>query len=320
MSAPEHLAGAVRAGELVFVAGCAGREPAEALGRLGERVEAAGASVADIVGILSFHTDVRRIDEALDAARPLLGTGPPPAWTPTAVAGLESPGATVELSAIAHTGDAPKRTRDAGHHRLVERSADGGRLPPRRPDRDVRAVRHRRGRVRQHARETTRGQARNALNRVKEIGGLLGGGLDEVIEVLAFHQDPRGIEAGRQVAETEIFPGPLPTWVPAGVPALYRFGMLGQYQAIACPSLVAVAAEAGRADAAWALIVERLRAAGAGLGDVVSIVSLHKDVRDIAGVRELVAGQCAAAWSAAAFTGFAGADSQHAFRVLAIRR
>jgi enamine deaminase RidA (YjgF/YER057c/UK114 family) len=316
----DGLPGAVRAGELVFVGGCAGREPAEALGRLSERLAVAGASVADVVGILSFHTDVRRIDAALDTARHVLGSGTPPAWTPTAVVGLEHPGATVELSAIARAGDARKRavTPDTiAWWRNALPMAAGCRRG------DLTVISGQFGTDADGYVNTPgdhAGQARNALNRVKEIGGLLGAGLDEVIELLAFHQDPRGIALGRQIAETETFPGALPTWVPAGVPALYGFGMLGQYQAIACPSLVAVSAEAESADAAWTLATERLRAADAALSDVVSIASLQKDVRDIAGARELVAGDCAAAWTAAAVTGFAGLDSHHTFRVLAIRR
>jgi enamine deaminase RidA (YjgF/YER057c/UK114 family) len=306
-----------RAGDLVFVGGCAGREPAEALDRLAEQLAAAGATMADVVGLLSFHTDVRRIDAALGAA--LLVPGTPPAWTPTAVVGLESAGATVELSAIAHVGDAEKRTvtpDTIAWWRSALPMAAGCRRG------DLTVISGQFGTDADGYVNTPgdhAGQARNALNRVKEIGGLLGSGLDEVIEVLAFHQDPRGIAPAREVAEAEIFSGALPTWVPAGVPAVYRFGMLGQYRAIACPGLVAVTAEAGSAGAAWELVTERLRAAGAGPGDVVSITSLQKDARDIAAARELVTGECAAAWSAAAVTGFADEESQHAFRVLAIR-
>ena len=77
------------------------------------------------------------------------------------------------------------------------------------------------------------GQARNALNRMKEICSLLGRDLEDVVDVWSFHQDPRGIEACLEVATREFFSDSLPTWAAAGAPALYRFGMLGQFRALA---------------------------------------------------------------------------------------
>jgi enamine deaminase RidA (YjgF/YER057c/UK114 family) len=343
-----RLPASVRAADFVFVGSCmaldadgrvvasgdVGRQTELALDALEQALEAGGATIADVVGILSFHTDVRQIDDALEVASPRLGPHPP-AWTPTTAVALPVPGALIAVSAIAHAGDGVRRcvTPDT----IAWWRGLGVSAGCRKGDLIVAAGQYGSdadGNVNtpgDHA-----GQARNALNRVKEITGMLGGDLGDVIEVVSFHQDPRGIEAGARVYADEFFPSLRlavpPTWTAAGAPALYGFGMLGQYQAIAdvggdrrtggspdagpAPRrpgatvsrkygarLVSAAAEvpapsaptidpAERAHAAWDTIERGLAAAGAATDDVVAVTSFHMDMRDLDVVRDVMLARC----------------------------
>ncbi len=223
-------AAAVRCGTLVVAGGVTGGAD-DFFPRLGEALARQGATLADVVELTTFHADVRQIDELL-AAGALELSEPYPAWTPVGMVGPAAGGEHVVGRAIAHTGDTGLTTVipdtiswwrgrpwSAGCRRgpLVAvagqfgTDTDGNVVMPGHHD----------------------GQARNALNRVKEICSLLGSGLEDVVDVWSFHQDPRGIEACLEVASREFFPGLLPTWTAAGAPALYRFGMLGQFRALA---------------------------------------------------------------------------------------
>jgi enamine deaminase RidA (YjgF/YER057c/UK114 family) len=95
--------------------------------------------------------------------------------------------------------------------------------------------------------------------------------------------------------------------------------MLGAYQAIAAPGLLAVTAEAADAGAAWSEVERGLAAAGATPDAVVSVLALVKDVRTVDAARAAVEDRCAPAWTAAAVTGFGELDSMFAFSVLALR-
>jgi enamine deaminase RidA (YjgF/YER057c/UK114 family) len=81
------------------------------------------------------------------------------------------------------------------------------------------------------------GQARNALNRVREICELAGGGLDDVIGITSAHQDARWIDAVAEVYGSEFFDesprASYPAWTATGAAGLLRQGMVGQYRAIA---------------------------------------------------------------------------------------
>lgn len=113
---------AVRAGDLVFVAGQvdadasgAIRSPGDAVAQAHgafaelERVlEACGGGLADVVDVMSFHSDIRDAPAVLETARGRLGPDFP-AWTPVGMSGSYDPDALVVIRAIAHLGGGPKR-------------------------------------------------------------------------------------------------------------------------------------------------------------------------------------------------------------------
>ena len=237
------VAPAARAGELVFASAQTGitadgaggvRAQAErALEELEAALAQAGARADEVIDVVSFHADVNEITDVLDVARRRLGSPLPP-WTPVSSTEPGPSGARVALKAVAHLGDGPRElfTPDSirwwrrlpiaagvrkGDHLFVAgqlgSDADGYVNTPG-----------------DHG-----GQARNALNRVAEICRAAGGGPEDVIDLTSFHQDPRGIEPSAVVVGGEIFDseGERPAWTAAGVPGLLRFGMLGQYRALA---------------------------------------------------------------------------------------
>ncbi len=302
---------ALRCGELVFVGGLASRAD-DLFPRLSDALGSEGARLEDLVELTTFHADVREIDEAFAAAADALPE-PYPAWSPVGMVGLAPGGERIVTRAIAHTGEVEKtavipdtiswwrgRPWSAGCRRgnllavagQFGTDTDGDVVMPGFHD----------------------GQARNALNRVKEICSLLGATLDEVVDVLSFHHDPRGIEACLDVAHREFFPDGRRAWTAAGAPALYGFGMLGQFRALAGP-LAALSVECG-ADVRDAL--EMI----AGLpGTLAEVVCFHKDVRDAEEVRD--AGRAALAgvpWTSVSMTGFRVEQSRHALHALAVQR
>ena len=307
-------AGAVRCGDLVFVGGVAA-EADDLFGRLDAVLATEGASLDDVVELTTFHADVREIDDLFAAGGEALSE-PFPAWTPVGMVGPAAGGERVVARAVAHTGVGKKtsvvpdtiawwrgRPWAAGCRRgsflavagLHGTDADGNVVMPGFHD----------------------GQARNGLNRLREVCSLLGAGLDDVVDVSSFHHDPRGIADAREVARREFFPQGLPAWTAAGAPALYRFGMLGQVQALAEVGerhLAVHTAEAGNDPrAAFEAI--------ALPGELVEVVCLHKDVRDADDVR--AAGQDvlgdSAVWTSVGMTGFGREESRHAIRAVAVR-
>jgi enamine deaminase RidA (YjgF/YER057c/UK114 family) len=241
-------------GELVFVGGSGPAADAPlaapagdvrgqagaAFDALEELLEMAGGGLGDVIDLVSLHADARTIEAVFEVGRERFG-GDFPAWTPVAVTALPVPGTLVTVSAVAHLGDAPRRCvvpdtimwwhdlpASAGCRKgdllfvagMYGSDADGNVNTPG-----------------DHA-----GQARNALNRVKEVCELSGASLDDVIAVTSFHQDPRWIPSVAAVYEQEFFGaagGPAatassrgPAWSAVGVPGLLRLGMLGQYRAV----------------------------------------------------------------------------------------
>jgi enamine deaminase RidA (YjgF/YER057c/UK114 family) len=343
-------------GELVFVGGSGpSLEPAAAappgdvreqaraaFDALAELLETAGGELGDVIDLVSLHADARTIETVFQVGRERFG-GDFPAWTPVAVTALPVPGTLVTLSAVAHLGDAPKQCivpdtimwwRDlpasAGCRKgdllfvagMYGSDADGNINTPG-----------------DHA-----GQARNALNRVKEICELSGASLGDAIAVTSFHQDPRWIPAVAAVYQGEFFGagGGEPAWSAVGVPGLLRLGMLGQYRAVAAAgSNATLAAGTGvppaaadgdvvyrgdpeaQARAAFEALGQALATAGMSLADVVQLVSFHIDAEAFEAAarvgRELLGGGDAPAWSAAGMTGTWEEGQQHALHALAAR-
>jgi enamine deaminase RidA (YjgF/YER057c/UK114 family) len=301
----------VRAGDLVLVGGlgCAADELFE---RLETALAGEGAAAADVVELTTFHVDVREMDAAFDTGRRAL-SAPYPAWTPAGM--VAAPGGERVLArAIAHAGAGERRgvvpdtiawwrgypwsagCRKGGLLAVAGQygtDTDGDVVTPGYHD----------------------GQARNALNRLKEVCGMLGSGLDELRSLWSFHQDPRGIEPCAAVFEHEFFPSAGPPWTAAGAPGLYRFGMLCQFRALGGQGIEALAAETG---ADPRPVLERVAALP---GQALDILSLHRDVRDAEAVRALgrdVLGNRPVTWTAAGMTGFRSEGSVHAIHALAI--
>jgi enamine deaminase RidA (YjgF/YER057c/UK114 family) len=239
---------AVRAGDLVFVAGQVGVDAAGetlspgdaraqarvAFERIGELLELAGGGMDDIVDLMSFHHDVREIDAVFEVAREYID-GDYPAWTPVGMLGSYRSDLLVSIRAIAHLGDGPKECftpdtlrwwRDlpvsAGCRKgeyvfvsgQVAADADGLLTAPG-----------------DHA-----AQARFAFNRIHEIVGHFGGSADDVVDLLSFHQDPRGMVPAGDVQAATYSGIPFseaPAWTAIGVPGLYQLGMLAAWRAIA---------------------------------------------------------------------------------------
>jgi enamine deaminase RidA (YjgF/YER057c/UK114 family) len=115
-----HFAPVVRAGDLVIVsgipalAGAGGAEYESNLRRMFDaakrRLEAAGASFADVVEITTFHADTKdtaafaRDFEVFSKVHAENFTAPYPAWTAIGNAVLLAPGAAVEMRLVAVVG------------------------------------------------------------------------------------------------------------------------------------------------------------------------------------------------------------------------
>lgn len=107
-----HFAPAFRVGETVYVSGVIGtgadgqvpNEPIDefraAFAQLAVTLGAAGATMADVVEITSFHTDLSQIRDFM-AAKDEVIDKPYPAWTAVGTTGLLMPGARAEVKATA---------------------------------------------------------------------------------------------------------------------------------------------------------------------------------------------------------------------------
>src|SRR5439155_774424 len=160
-------------------------------------LEEAGGSLDDLVELMTFHDDCRQIDAVFEVGREYLGPEFP-AWTPVAMNGASVRGALVVARAIAHLGAGEKLCLVPDtiawwrRHPVSAGCRKGGLL----------CVAGQYGTDADGNVNTPGdhgGQTRNALNRLKEICGLAGGSLDDVIDVWSFHQDPRGIEPCTEV-------------------------------------------------------------------------------------------------------------------------
>jgi enamine deaminase RidA (YjgF/YER057c/UK114 family) len=200
------IATARRAGDLVFVSGQAGSEPdgRDALDRVAGALKSVGATLGDVVDVISFHTDVREVDRVLTTAA---GSFPTlPAWTPLGMTGTAAREARVSIRAIAHVG--------AGERELLFFSSRaGGELPA-----DPAA------------------QAEDAYAQARQAVEAAGGTMADVIDICSFHLDPRGMVPCEQLHNDMWADVPLdeaPAWTAIGAPALHRPGQLVQYRMIA---------------------------------------------------------------------------------------
>jgi enamine deaminase RidA (YjgF/YER057c/UK114 family) len=202
--------------------------------RIQELVELAGGHMTDVVDLMSFHLDVRELEPVFEVARDFFSDNHP-AWTPVGAPSLPVPGALVSIRAIAHLGAGPKEcfTPDSSTWmRELPLSAGcrkgdlvfvGGQVAAD-PDGFVTFPGD-------HA-----AQARHGFNRIREVLAHFGGSLDDVIDVISFHQDARGMVPSGDV-QREVFdhvPRPeVPAWTAIGTTALHKLGMLSSWRAIA---------------------------------------------------------------------------------------
>ena len=241
---------AVRCGDLLFVSGqtatdgdlkpeACGDVKAQAriaFAKLHALVEDAGGTMDDILDIMSFHSDPRDVDAVLEVARDWLPTGRYPAWTAFGSTGLQRPEILVSIRAIAHLGQGEKRcvTPDsmkwlnalpvsAGCRKgdymfvsgILSSDAAGKVLNP--SEHEM--------------------QARNAYARLAEVMAAAGGSLDDIIDMIAFNQDARGMDASVDTWCNETVAG-LPieqatSYTAIATTGLYRLGHVGVYRAIA---------------------------------------------------------------------------------------
>jgi enamine deaminase RidA (YjgF/YER057c/UK114 family) len=239
---------AVRAGDLLFVSGQVALDASgsvvapgdargqakTALAQIQQLVELAGGRMADVVDVMSFHSDAREMDQVFEAARDFFSTDYP-AWTAVGAASLPVPGLLVSIRAIAHLGDEPKQCVTPQSNAWLDsfpvsaacRKGDlvfvSGQIAADASGRVIAPGDH-------------EAQARHAFNRIREILTRLGASLDDVIDVISFHQDARGMVACADV-QRETFqhvpPGEVAAWTAIGTPALYGLGMLSAWRAIA---------------------------------------------------------------------------------------
>ncbi len=248
--AGRRASAAVRCGDLLFIAGqtatdanlnpeARGDVKAQtrlAFAKLRAIVEAEGGTMDDVLDIMSFHTDPRTIDAVLEVAREWLPAGRYPAWTAFGSTGLQHPDLLVSIRAIAHLGKGDKKcvTPDsmawlraqpisAGCRKgdymfvsgILSSDAAGKVLDPSQHDK----------------------QARTAYARLKEILSAGGGSLDDIVDMIAFNQDARGMDASVDIWCNEIIPEkPINTvtaYTAIATTGLYRLGHVGAYRAIA---------------------------------------------------------------------------------------
>ena len=198
-------------------------------------VDAAGGSMNDVLEMMVFVRDPRDLPSIYDVARDYFD-GDYPAWTVIGSIGLQHPETLVSLRAIAHLGSeskqciTPDTLRWMRQHPMSAGCRKGDYLfVSGQVAADTDGLLIGSG---DHA-----AQARYCCNRIREITEAAGGTLDDVIDVISFHQDARGMGPAVDVWTHEFMEG-LPfdevaALTAIGTHALPQLGMLGSYRAIA---------------------------------------------------------------------------------------
>ena len=111
-----HFSQAVRVGDTIWVSGQVGldenQRPADGVGAqariafesLKAILEAAGASLSDVVELMTFHTDMHSEIAGFGAAKDAYFPKDYPCWTAVGVTQLAVPGLCVEIRAVAVAG------------------------------------------------------------------------------------------------------------------------------------------------------------------------------------------------------------------------
>lgn len=246
---PWPTSSAVRMGDLLFVSGqIAVDNDFEPLARGDIRaqttvvldqtraiVEEAGGSLDDVVELMVFLRDMRDLEAVFEVARGYWSQDYP-AWTVVGSLGFQRAEALLSVRTIAHLGTGPKATVTPDTQRWLRQypvsagcrkgdyifvssqvaaDADGLLIAPG-----------------NHA-----AQARYCYNRLREVVEALGGSVDDVTDMITFHQDARGMEAAVGVWTDEFVNDRPFSEVAAvtaiGMPMLPQLGMLTACRAIA---------------------------------------------------------------------------------------
>ena len=334
---------AVRAGDLLFISGQVAADPDGRIVAPGDSrgqaahvfdgvqalVEEAGGSMDDVLELITFHKDIRDLGEVAEVAAKYLPKDAP-AWTAIGSHGTYEPGQLINMKAIAHLGDGEKTVYNPD--RLAFFQAFPMSAGCRKGDYlfiSGCVSADPKGNVLDHGDHGK--QVVHAFDGLRSVLDMAGGSLDDIIDILSFHVDPRGMDpAADPVCHRKDIFGATPvenaaSWTAIGCTGLAMHGLLGEYRTIAdlssgqrvastpdtiwwreLPvaggsmkkggSLIAIAGQvasagdgsivspgdvAGQTRYDFDQIELILDGFGAGLSDVVEIVSFHKDLRAI---------------------------------------
>ena len=240
---------AVKVGNLVFLSGQGsvsddGRVTApgdveaqarNAFARVGAVLAAAGVGIDDVLDVMTFHKDPRTMDAAFAVGREVF-TAPYPAWTALGMVGGHDPGLEVVVRVVAHAGAVEKQgVTTAGFGWMdglpvsaacrkgdylftsgIVAADEGGKV--------VAPADH-------------FAQARFCYDRLKDVMRAAGGSLDDIVDMIGFNHDARGMDAavGTWCNETvEGLPiGEVTSYTAIGMTGFHRMGQVGCYRAIA---------------------------------------------------------------------------------------
>jgi len=247
---PMPASPAVQAGDLLFIGGQTaldenGRPVAPGdietqtryiFDRIVELLDTAGGTADDIVDVISFHKDPRDMDTVFDVARDYLTGNQYPAWTAVGSQGFWVSENLVSIRVTAHLGRGSKESFTPDTMKWLRQFPMAGGCKKG----DLLFVS---GQMAADADGfiTTPGdhaaQARYAINRIREIVGMASASMDDVIDMIAFNRDARGMDAAVDTWIEEVVanvhPTNSPTVTTIGTTGLYRLGLLGAYRVIA---------------------------------------------------------------------------------------
>jgi enamine deaminase RidA (YjgF/YER057c/UK114 family) len=240
---------AVRAGDLLFVTGQAGldgkgrptapgdvkAQASRAFEQIRDILREAGGSLADVVDVMSFHKDPRSMDPVFDVARKFFKADYP-AWTALGMVGAPHPETEVVVRVIAHLGKGKKHCinpRSTGWMKELPMSA-----ACRKGDYMFTSgliASDNRGDV--VAPSDHMAQARFCYDRLKDVMAAAGATFDDIVDMICFNQDARGMDPAVDTWCNETVEG-LPikqatSYTAIAMTGLYRLGHVGAYRAIA---------------------------------------------------------------------------------------
>jgi enamine deaminase RidA (YjgF/YER057c/UK114 family) len=240
---------AVRVGDLLFLSGQASvddngkpvdtddvkKQAQNAFARIRKVLKAAGSSMDDVLDVMSFHKDPRTMDAVFDVGRKVF-SAPYPAWTPLGMVGAYDPSLDVVIRVIAHVGAGQKKSvtpKSFGWMKGLPLSAacrkgdymftsgivaagnDGSVVAP----------------------SDHMAQARFCYDRLKDVMAAAGGSFDNIVDMICFNHDARGMDPAVDTWCNETVEG-LPvnqatSYTAIAMTGLHRLGQVGCYRAIA---------------------------------------------------------------------------------------